>query len=539
MRNIRVLWSESWVIALMSLAAACSSGPKPGPDPEPECHVDADCSGPHIVCDQDGGGVCACAAGYAQGTAGCAWVGVVKAPGFDAAHSAPADFAKWVADPGVAFSDEASGGLIDPGMMKWAGEAFLHQKGVTQGVKMPRYSRAEPLVGVVSYSGFRGDPMVGLGAAFTDARLASTSVVQSGDWSKARFCLGTGAYAPEASIGTGVEMPLSVLPTDISALGGLLSVDLVDVVPAMSNECPAPGNVTNGDAEGDGGWKFSSTNPSPETKLTDGVGENGSRAARLVLVEDRDSQYASVPLSIPVMTDMATPALSFFVRTSVGASMELSLDSLRLGQIAGTGADEIHKFCIPAPLRGIATHLQARLFVPHPSGTGADLESVLDSVQLTDEPSCGTDPAIADPGFEATTPGDPPGAFRSASVAVVSSPELAHSGVGALRVGVPAGTSNTIWRARIVPPDAPATDGPALSFYYRVKPSGVKLRVTGMTATPVFDDVWHRGVACLTFPAGRGYRDVSFILDRDGLDPLEPAYLDDLATTTDPACPVN
>src|SRR6185295_17544652 len=105
---------------------------------------------------------------------------------------------------------------IEPGMMTWDNEAVRFARGITQDVRMPRYSRAEPLVGETSHYAFRCDPMVALGTAFPDVRLAATTGGRHAVWTRARFCLGIGAYAPESSTGTGIGVPLSLLPTDIN-----------------------------------------------------------------------------------------------------------------------------------------------------------------------------------------------------------------------------------------------------------------------------------------------------------------------------------
>src|SRR5262249_23851123 len=145
--------------------------------------------------------------------------------------------------------------------------------------------------------------------------------------------------------------------------------------------------------------------------------------------------------------------------------------SISLPGITASGAPITQKVCIPAALRGAVFDFHAGMSL---SGTCADVvnaESIIDSVQLLEEPSCGTDPAITDPGFEATFPliGSSFEAGKS-FVRALSDPASAHGGSGVLQLSVMQLCSQAQWQANVIVPPSQGAAGPALRFFYRAKP---------------------------------------------------------------------
>jgi hypothetical protein len=388
-------------------------------------------------------------------------------------------------------------------------------------------------------------PSVGFGTTFSDALQA-----MPGPWRTARLCLGGGQYAPESSTGAGVAMPLTLMANRLGFECGtidVMHVDRVEVVPANPNECPAPGDAANGDAEGAGGWSFNVTGSSTGT-FAAGGGEAGTKGARLYLHQRCDGATALEPISIPTATAVASPALSFFHRATNLSTTFVSLGGVSLPSLGGTGSGVTHRLCIPPFMRGAVFNLQASM--NSGSGTCTDvvgLETVFDSVKIINEPTCGTDATITDPGFESplglvgatSTPGK--------SIArTLNDPSLAHSGNGVLQLSETSTCYDPTWVANIITPAVSGTEGPALSFFYRAA-AGVTTRFgvsagAGPAFTPIQDGEWHQGVVCLN-PVLRGRnQNVHFSVrfqsgTCDQVITAETAYIDDLVVTTDASCP--
>src|SRR5882672_6716484 len=136
-----------------------------------ECKVDADCGAPHTACiDQVTSRTCGCLAGYAMGPSGCTWIGVVNDPNFDQISD------KWSLS-GMAMRDATTtegSGRQDPGQIVLLADDTCANVGqVSQTIRMPRLSRAEPLVVRATYaagigsSGFR--PLIGIGSGWEDS----------------------------------------------------------------------------------------------------------------------------------------------------------------------------------------------------------------------------------------------------------------------------------------------------------------------------------------------------------------------------------
>jgi hypothetical protein len=547
---MRYAWSLIFLVACGEVVPGLPDAPL---DADPctgtcECRVDTDCTGAHAVCDdQTASRTCACAAGYTRSGGGvCEWSGVVGDPGF-------ASTTTWMID-GAATVDNSlnQAGMVDPGAARWApGDALCKLSRVTQSVTMPRLSRAEPLVAQVSFQ-FSGHfdsltPSIGLDTAFGEVQQTTGS-----PWRTARICLGGGQYAPAASKGRGAPITLTLMANRIGFECGSvsnLSVDHIEIVPANPNECPVPGQAANGDAEGAGGWVFNVAGGSGLSTGTfpAGAGEGGTRGARLFVAQRCDFPSATDPISIPIAAAVASPALSFYHRATNLSTTNVSLSGLSLPTLGGTGSGVTHRQCLPAFMRGAVVNLNASLNTG--SGTCTDpvnLESVFDNVKIVNEPSCGTDATITDPGFESplelvgasSTPGQ-------SLARTLSDPAQAHGGNGVLQLSETSTCNDPTWSANLITPAASGTAGPALGFFYRAAPGTLtRFGVSGFGAAfmPTQDNQWHQGLVCLN-PALRGRNQaVSFSVrfqsgTCDQVMTAETAFIDDLTVTTDASCP--
>jgi hypothetical protein len=546
---------ERW-LSLMFLGLLACGEVLPPPDTDPctdvcECKVDTDC-GAHEVCDdQVTSRTCTCAAGYTENLSGaCAWSGVVADPGFQSPTA-------WKADATAAVDVNLNAaGMIEPGAARFQQTGLCGLARITQSLQMPRRSRAEPLVAQISYRYIVGNflpipipPAFGIGPVWQD-----NLALPSTQFKTTRVCLGTDQYAPESSQGRGGERALAIMPArlpfqqDCTDPNVSLDVDRFEIVPAGPGECPEPDTAINGNVEADGGWLLtnSSANGNPSSAAIEaGVGEASTRGVRM-FARNRCSD-TSATTRVSVSSRLASPALSFYNKTSAvltGVSTFSALSSIALPQITASGAPITQKVCVPAALRGAVFDFRAGMSL---SGTCADIvnaESIIDSVQLLDEPSCGTDSAITDPGFEAAFPliGS---SFETGKsfVRALSDPTSAHSGSGVLQLSVMQLCSQAQWQANVIVPPSQGAAGPALRFFYRAKPltnSTFSVSSGGPAFTPTLNDQWNEGKVCLNPRLAGRNQQVSFGLFTSGTCantfPTEVAFIDDLQVITDPAC---
>jgi len=75
-------------------------------------------------------------------------------------------------------------------------------------------------------------------------------------WQTARVCLGEAAYGGPVLVQLG---PREQHPSCFDQPEGNIEVDQLAIVAADPGECPVPGEVLNGAAETNGGWKFETT----------------------------------------------------------------------------------------------------------------------------------------------------------------------------------------------------------------------------------------------------------------------------------------
>jgi hypothetical protein len=362
-------------------------------------------------------------------------------------------------------------------------------------------------------------------------------------WRTERYCLGEAQYAPPDSAGAGAAVPFSLRRSDVGAGAceyTTVDLDRFEILPAQPGECPEPGTVLNGDAETNVGWAFS-TSGAAAAGFAAGVGENNSRAVRLQVPQRCDYAGALVPMSVGLPTANASAALSFF------ASAKSGVLSSRAGNYTppeiASGAPRIHHACMPAPARG--TTMLFRISAS--SGTGGpctdivNAESIIDSVTIANDPSCGADPWIADPGFESGY--DLLDAYQSGTAGVVSTvrdPTLARTGMGALRLSVGNCNSQAALGLSVITPTTPG--GASVAFWYRTTGgSNTQLAVyaAGQSTLPPKDTQWRQGRACLDKRlAGRQQYASLYLEPANGCTGTfaDAVFVDDLVVGPDPTC---
>lgn len=528
--------------------AALDAAPDGALDATGSCGQDSDCPDPHAVCDlTPSPHACICAAGYAPDLTGaCTWSGIIANPGF----TSPAS---WTTAGGTvvdtAFDQlgmaDLGAGIFEQDIKAPCPTDIMR---IAQAIEMPRRSRAEPLVIEASYRIVTPLPDRGLQFGIgTSWHGVTTSGIDDYTWHTMRACLGAGDYAPEATTGRGGPRLFSIL-LDAPALclsSSHLAIDHVQVVPATPGECLTPGVVPNGDAESSGGWSFDAAAPS-SAAIVDGVGAGGSRGVQLHLDTRCGYATAAVPLSIPA--DVASPTIALSATAAPGAALELQIGA-EYAQVDGDGQPALVHACIPAYLRGTISALRTR--VRAAAGTCSDvvnLDAVLDDVAIVDDPACGSDPQLADGGFEAMTPlVGTAGVIPDSPLVKLHDASLAHTGSGVLRYTLNATCRGPRWVLGVIAPAPTATDGPALAFYYKAEP-GSGLSILGFSLSPVYisDGQWHRGIYCLDPRLPDIAQWANFRMSDPASAPNcgQPVaethlYLDDVTVTTDPSCPTH
>jgi hypothetical protein len=516
-----------------------------------ECRVDSDCSGAHAVCfDQVTSRTCTCAAGYTAGDTDCTWTGVIVDPGFNQMPS------PWMASTMAMLDPTAvqTGGMKDPGVVALTTADFNCDVNgiVSQTLAMPRRSRAEPLqIQVTSTSmgkhggGGQGgaDPVAAIGSGWYDHQFSSPPF----GYTTSTLCLGAAHFAPESSTGPGVQLPLVVTMTasQIDRCDPLLTeldVDHLEIVPATNPDtCPDPGVVPNGDAEGTGGWTFQTGGSTGATAaIAKNVGSNGSAGVRLFDAQRCDSARANVQVSVPAADATGAPALSVYHQ---GTHLSVVIDQTTL-PLSGNGQATVDRYCLPAPLRGLVLPFQAVLYVGG-SGTCTDVvnsQAIIDNVSVANDPMCGTDPYVTDPGFESGTLPLVVSATAGKSTAAVVADPNAHGGQHDLALTVSDACTNAFYVTQVAAPPVTAGEGAAVSFYYRLAAGTSSFFVSGTTNfAPTRDGQWHQAFACIDprFPG----RSQQFLVELStsgttcGAIADETVSIDDLAVVSTTMCP--
>lgn len=502
-----------------------------------ECDVDDDCGAFEQCAPTDSGRVCACLPGY-EGDP-CAWDKVLLDPGFQNTPMA------WTTRRGVIVDAEAPG-AVDPGQASFPDDALCNFGSVSQVVSMPPLEGSQPFAAEVSFRTledfffpFGPSLSIGIGEAWITDRTDQPGFgIRS-------YCLGEAAYGGEVEIELSNDPNQSSLscPTEAD-----LQIDHVEIVVAEPGQCPAPGEVMNGDFEELGGWEFTPGGQSATAGIEEGVGVDDSRAAVLAATGLCDRARMRGTLSVPAASSMPSPAIELRWKVTNGRLVTFAIDDRPWATLEGNGFARTARYCLPPWMRGGVHWIEAELTVL--SGACADpvpRELVLDDLRIVNEPACGANAGVLDPGFESApmplmgstaVPGD-------GTVATVADPALARSGNGVLEVSITVRCSSVVYDFYVIPPAPDAVGGPALRFWHRVPNNPVSTAVAQSSRSALQlpeNGEWTEALLCLD-PNLVG-RPTSIRLGLSGGSGLcapfggtEFAYFDDLELTTDASCP--
>jgi len=566
MRRVLVAWllSVAAIIAGCGNEASCGDG-----FGEESGQCVATCSTPcgeHEWCTTtSSGGLCACVTGYAGDP--CTWTGGLQDPEFT-------DPEAWPDTTNGATVIALAQGQNDQGIASFESSVVCNAGAVAQTVEMPPYDLAEPFVIEVKYRATKVDGVaVGYNRAF---RELPDTVLYPG-WQTHRICLGEAGYGGPVKFQVAASGKLADC---FSAPEGRIEVDRFAILVAEPGECPAPGEVLNGNAEpGVEGWQFLvelGGEGASSGGVVAGVGNEGSGGARIYKPAGGTNLAAMwTKVSVPRFDTLPSPALSFTVRGvgsqrflgGLGTFPGLRVTRRPLDMFLADGTASVHTYCLPPWTFGNVLQLYIAM-----TRSDDEVELVVDDVEVFSDPSCGESLDILDPSFDSAPnrwPGvaivDPPGVPSSLNgVRLIDDPNRARPpGGGALEVSYTSSQAEVDFHTWVWVPSPDERGYPLLTFYANVpNDPGVRLRWAffgSISATFQCDDM----EGCPTTPINAALREggdwtryddiclppewaerwLEFRLTvrpSDGpleiFDPPRSVLFDDFEVTTDPKC---
>jgi hypothetical protein len=427
----------------------------------------------------------------------------------------------------------------------WAGGAICDSSGVSQTFAMPPYARAEPLAFQLTY---RGDsepnkearPQLALNEHWVRLPRRDSFFTQT-------ICLG------EAGFGGDVEFRVDGHSVFCPTFGEAdeLVVDRFEVVRAADAElqCPAPGFVLDGDFEGDGtAWS-----PIGDASVQDGVGQNGTRAARLQTATLCTAAFMTGVVSLPLSTSNPNQALRFFWTGTVDRVLQVQVADGFVADLTAAGGATVSTVCLPPHSQGLARAVTFAL----PLTTGSSGSScgdpdvrdfVVDTVEVVSEAECGDDPYLLDGDFELAVTGTVPegwsfgGGGPRGTVGVITG--NAQNGDASLHFTAQQRCAFLSARATIVVPKPDAIGGPALKYFYRAgnNPETSLNSRPGNGPLPEDTAGYVEETVCLDPALATQPQELVFTMQGSGAPcgdpfPEEEAFIDNVRVTTDAACP--
>jgi len=428
-----------------------------------------------------------------------------------------------------------SPGDKDPGLVELAGpQCNPATTAVKQTVTLPPFALGEPLALEVFARARCQTLITDEPPTYVDTACSGPIVMTFGtrgslpfEWldtpASRRRCLGDKYFGKTSELTFGAS----------TCGGDTLSVvlDRADIVPAP--ECPRPGEVKNGNFEGDGGWVVEGTGTA---EVVAGIGTMGSRGGRL-----RKSQPCQTPrlrgtLSVPA--GLAKPALTFSSRGAASRRMRVLVDEAVAGVVTGTGVFERTTLCLADYAKGESPTVVLTGAGDRRTCTGSDdYEFVFDDLAIVSEPSCPDAAPVVDGSFERADSA----AYWAADLdpaQTLSFPKTggAVTGAGLAQLGTfQCGRYGNALSAVTIPEKRPGAGGPALFFSYKATSANGQIYFGPLgTVTPAAD--FRAVTRCLPTRLGGSPFPVSFGMTSASSCVGGTLQLDDLRVGYDPMC---
>lgn len=406
----------------------------------------------------------------------------------------------------------------------------------------------------------------GLGTAFASNQNGNYYHFHDGflmTWTNVSNCLGEAAYSGALDLVMGAAYPPTECDTGPSFAQGL-RVDNVEIW--FDPTCPYVGEIVNGDLEATTGFGWhteSTTGASAETDVT-GIGTSGSYGARIHL--DAGCQEASmwVPMSVPMLSTMASPALSFQAHLSAGEEGQYSVGDIPEIDLEGTGAYGEVRMCLPHHLSGGVYDVTYHAAFWGTCGVArGPLDFIVDDLQVINDITCLHSHGMLDSGFEMSTVdlqrygwifrADATSWGGTVISEVVSDVTKSKSGTGSAHLSTDQRCDWAMFQQAIELPASSSTEGPALKFWYNYPSpmvTDLAVRVNAFhewgkplaefigVATTAYDHV----ILCLPPELAGRPAVINASLSSSGLcadffSAPEHAWFDDFELSTDSTCP--
>lgn len=468
----------------------------------------------------------------------------------------------WTAAGSSTISTGAPGHL-GPGEGRFPGRAICDMDTISQRFAVPAIGDCGPAKLVLWAHGLDAmgmgiSPWLATGIAgnwyFTDDFRMDT-------WKSASVCLGEAAYGGWIDLVFSSAYAPSGCETSPS---GVVGLGIDDVAVVFDSSCPAVGEVPNGDLEaGDGsGWSTFSTGSAVADTAATGEGVGGSYGARVTLAESCTEARMWVPMSVPLPSTIANPALVFQANLDPGVTARVDVrDTIRMN-LAGTGSFETVSICLPHLVSGGVYDV---IFGLASSGTCSltlGWDFVMDDVQVMNETACLSASGLLDPGFEQSILDSNhrwvmvehmTGTGGSPIAEALNDVSRSRTGDASGHISIDKRCDSATLRQAITVPAPVGTSGPAVVFWYS-HPSAAETNLSFWVsalgdisstldwATGTATTGYSRQVLCMPpHMAGRpAIIEVAMGaggLCADMLPAREHAFVDDFEVTTDSSCP--
>ena len=551
--QLRLLLSVASLFSLVACGSDPAPAPAPEPDPDPpvitvidECTIDFDCD-EYQVCNTDSppDRVCECAPTYADIGDGCDFF---KAP-LDSEFST---HAAWISsDPASARIIRDDLGDIDLGIATLNLDGICGLESFSQSFAMPPRERSQAFVANLNVRC--------LASEFASCEIPAA--IQTGEgwnfpttnqqrniYETKRFCLGESAYNGEVTFGLSPAFESRTCGARDEAA---LEFDHFSIEPAVTDECPAAGEVFNGTVNTDDHWKFT-TRGSGTAKGDEGAIELGTSTRC-------SSAEASTLVSVPLNDTLAGAAIEF-LNAGDGATLEVRLAGRAITTVSA-GSGKISRVCVPDWAKGTVQPLEFVLPEVHGSGN-CSLQfaryASINNISVVSESRCGDSNQELDGGFEPPPAGNASvwalkdnGVNGDTATAEISiDAETARSGIASFR-GTTTNRCNEAVASRdfIVPP-ASGTSGPAVTGFVAAAPglpgaAGLRFRLDQFSeqeAVAEKGDGYSEVTLCIpTKYVGRPLEIEAFVRGRSngcGREGPYSAHIDDISIGTSENCPV-